>query len=104
MDVDVIHTALNAMTTEERDKFMKEGLCFRCRKPGHISKDCPEKGKSNTSSSSSSTPPVYSPKPTAFVPRKMNAKELTAHIRALTAFLDDKEKEEFLEEADKQGF
>ena len=97
MDVDTIHTALNAMTMEERDKFMKEGLCFRCKKPGHISRDCPDKGKNNTSS----TP---TPKPSTFVPRKMTAKELTAHIRALTAFYTSEEREEFLTEAEKEGF
>jgi hypothetical protein len=43
MDVDVIATAMNTMTVEEREKFMKEGLCFWCRKPGHISRDCPLK-------------------------------------------------------------
>ena len=30
MDVDT-------MTTEERTKLMKKGLCFRCKKPGHLS-------------------------------------------------------------------
>jgi hypothetical protein len=34
----------------------------------------------------------------------MMAKELTAHIRALTAQMDDGEKEEFYEEAEKEGF
>ena len=38
MDVDIITTTMNAMTVEERENFMKEGLCFRCRKPGHISR------------------------------------------------------------------
>jgi hypothetical protein len=43
MDVDVIATTLNAMNIKEREKFMREGLCFHCRKPGHISRDCPLK-------------------------------------------------------------
>jgi hypothetical protein len=37
IDVDVIAPTMNTMTIEEQEKFMNEGLCFRCRKPGHIS-------------------------------------------------------------------
>ena len=36
MDVD-------AMTTEERTEAMKKGLCFGCRKHGHLNQDCPNK-------------------------------------------------------------
>ena len=38
MDVD-------AMSIEERNKLMKKGACFRCKKPGHLSKDCPTRNK-----------------------------------------------------------
>ena len=38
MDVD-------AMSIEERNKLMKKGACFRCKKPGHLSKDCLTKNK-----------------------------------------------------------
>ena len=34
------------LTAGERERCMKEGLCLRCRKPGHIAKDCP-KGRRN---------------------------------------------------------
>ena len=30
------------LTPEERERCMKEGLCLRCRKPGHIAKNCPK--------------------------------------------------------------
>ena len=33
---------LSTLSTEERDKCMRLGLCFRCRQPGHLSKDCPK--------------------------------------------------------------
>ena len=39
MDVD-------AMSIEERNELMKKGACFRCKKPVHLSKDCPTKNKS----------------------------------------------------------
>ena len=42
MDVDVITTALNAMSYEERGKYLKKGLCFNCKQPGHVSRDCPK--------------------------------------------------------------
>ena len=38
MDVDVL-------TTKERAELMKKGACFRCRAQGHLSRDCPNKGK-----------------------------------------------------------
>lgn len=28
------------LTPEERDKCMRQGLCLRCRQPGHMAKDC----------------------------------------------------------------
>ena len=38
MDVD-------AISIEERNKLMKKEACFRCKKPGHRSKDCLRKNK-----------------------------------------------------------
>ena len=36
--------------------------------------------------------------------KKMNMKELYAHIQSLTAQMDDEEKERFYDEAEKEGF
>jgi hypothetical protein len=44
MDIDAIRTT-GRLTDEERTKLMKEGRCFRCRKLGHMSRACPDKGK-----------------------------------------------------------
>lgn len=85
------------MTVEEREKFMCEGLCFHCRKPGHISRDCPLK-KGN-----SQTPPRPSTTPTA-PPKKLKGAELVAHIRSLTASLDKEEMQQFMDLADETGF
>jgi hypothetical protein len=86
MDVDAIQT-------EKRDEALRKGLCFGCGKPGHLNKDCPNKRKPTSSS-----PPSYTP------PRKMAAKELYMHIRSLTALMNKTEKEEFYQEAEKEGF
>ena len=39
MDIDVIKVA--RLTPEERKRCIEKGLCFRCRKPGHLSGACP---------------------------------------------------------------
>jgi hypothetical protein len=47
MDIDTICT-MGKLTDEERTKLMKEGRCFCCRKLGHMSRACPDKGKGKT--------------------------------------------------------
>ena len=50
----------------------------------------------------STSPPSYVPSP---IPqKKMNPKELVAHIQSVTAQMGPDEKEEFLDEAEKEGF
>ena len=95
MDVD-------AITTEKQGEWMKKGLCFNCNKPGHISRFCPDKRRttSSTTTASTSSPPSYAPNP----PKKMNPKEFVAHIRSVTAEMGPEEREEFLDEAEKEGF
>ena len=87
---------IDAMTTERKSEMMEKGLCFNCNKPGHISKFCPDKQKPTTSLSSS--PPSYTPI------KKMAPKEFVDHIQSMTALMDPEEKEEFLTEAEKEGF
>ena len=99
MNIDVITWTYKAMMDEERTELMKKGLCFRCKKARHLSWDCPEKkGKPMT------PPTLVAPSTLTTTPKKMMAKELTAHIRSLTALLNDKEKTEFYDEAEKAGF
>ena len=95
MDVD-------ALSMDKRSDMMKKGLCFHCNKSGHISKFCPEKRKASTSTSSLTSLPSYVLSPT--LQKKMNPKELVAHIHSVTAQMGPDEKEEFLNEAEKEGF
>jgi hypothetical protein len=46
MDIDVVSTAINVMSYEERGEYLRKGLCFNCKQPGHVSRDCPNKKKS----------------------------------------------------------
>ena len=36
---------VDAMSIKERNELMEKGACFRCKKPGHLSKDCLSKNK-----------------------------------------------------------
>ena len=89
MDVD-------ALSVEKRDEMMKKGLCFGCGKPRHLNRDCPNKRRPTTPTSSA--PPSYSP------PKKMGAKELYTHIRSLTALMSQEEQDEFYKTAEEEGF
>ena len=95
MDVDVLNM-------DKRGDMMKKGLCFNCNKAGHISRFCPEKWKASTSTPSTTSPLSYTP--SHALPKKMNPKEFVAHIRSVTAQMGPEEKEEFLDEAEKEGF
>jgi hypothetical protein len=39
MDVDAVRVA--KLTPDERKRCIEKGLCFRCRKSGHLSNECP---------------------------------------------------------------
>lgn len=44
--MDIGNIQLTKLTSEERERCMKEGLCLRCRRKGHMAKECP-KGRRN---------------------------------------------------------
>ena len=77
MDVD-------AMSVEQRADAMKKGLCFRCRKQGHLSRDCPDKKKKD--------------EPRKEEKKKWMSKELQMHVRALFDTMDEEEKKRFEED------
>ena len=90
--------AFAALTEDERAKLQKEGRCFRCKRQGHLSRNCPDKLKDakaratgeeettiNAASSSSQTPSPNTQKST-----KINAKELVELVRNMDQ--DEKDK------------
>jgi len=84
MDVD-------AMELEERTKLMKEGRCFKCKKTGHLASACPDKnGKQKEERK--------------YEPKKMDGKQLHTHIRTLFKQMTDEDKDQFMEEAQNEGF
>ena len=79
MDVD-------SMLVEERSNLMRQGACFRCKRRGHLAKDCSNQ-KMNQAP-----------------PKKLSAKDFIAQIRALTK----EEKNNFanlmMNESEEMGF
>ena len=87
---------IDYMSAEDRTEMMRKGLCFKCGKAGHRAGD-PEFHPENQRGG-------YTPlrKPTE--KPKMKGKELHTHIKALLAQMDEEEKNEFFEDASKEGF
>jgi Zinc knuckle len=82
---------VNRLTVEERDKLLKKGKCFRCRKTGHRADECPKKN--------------YDKKKGKEVPKKkMNGRKLYTHVRALFKEMTEEDRDEFLKGAKEAGF
>ena len=79
---------IDRLSMEERTKLMKEGRCFNCKDVGHRANECPEKGSKKKEE-----------------PRKkMNGRELHAHVRSLFKEMSEEDKEEFMKGAEDAGF
>ena len=70
---------IDRLSIEERNRLMKEGRCFKCKKTGHMSRDC--------------TPGLIKP----------DGKTAFTQIRALIAQLDAEEKAKLRESAEMEG-
>lgn len=44
--LETANVKIEKLAPEERRRYMREGLCLRCRAKGHMAKDCP-KGRGN---------------------------------------------------------
>jgi hypothetical protein len=80
---------IDRLTIEEQDKLLKEGKCFRCQKTGHRANECPK----NNDEKKKETPK-----------KKMNGRELHAHVRALFKEMTEEDRDEFLKGAEEAGF
>jgi Retrotransposon gag protein len=84
MDVD-------RLTVDERNKLMKEGRCFKCRNTGHQANEYPE--DDNDKKKGKEVPK-----------KKMNRRELHAHVRALFKEMTEEDRDKFLKGAEEAGF
>jgi Ty3 transposon capsid-like protein/Zinc knuckle len=81
---------IDRLTVEECNKLMKEGRCFKCRNTGHRANECPEEDDKKKGKE---------------VPiKKMNGRELHAHVRALFKEMTEEDRDEFLKGAEEAGF
>ena len=80
MDMDV-------MSMEKQAALMRKGACFICKEPGHLTRDHKKQMEKGND-----------------LPQKIKGKELHAHIRALLAWMEEDDKEDFFANAEKQGF
>jgi len=96
MNINTITTAINAMTYEEQDKYLKKGLCFNCKQPRHLSGDCPRKNPWWLTSKGVE-PPDYIQNQSSSGYSKPDAKEITKYIRTM----NKEEQDELFEEVEK---
>jgi Zinc knuckle len=82
---------IDRLTVNERNKLMKEGRCFKCRNMGHRANECSENDNNKKKGKK--------------VPKKrMNRRELYAHVRALFKEMTEEDRDEFLKGAKEVGF
>jgi Zinc knuckle len=82
---------IDRLMVNKQNKLMKEGRCFKCRNTGHRANKCPEDD--------------HNKKKGKEVPKKkMNGRELHAHVRALFKEMTKEDRDEFLKGAKEAGF
>ena len=72
-DPNSMDTSIGALTEKEKTALMKIRACFRCKKTGHLLRDCPEKNRNNGAQL-----------PQAQTPKKFTPKDIHGNIRSLT--------------------
>ena len=95
MDVD-------AMSMEEQNNLMRKGACFKCKQPGHLSRDCKKTVYQNQNVNKSQM--TWQKKPKTPEVKKMKGKELHSHVRTLMVKMDNNNKDKFFKQADEEGF
>lgn len=104
MDVDAAVTnPLPRLTNEEREHLRKEGRCYRCRRQGHISRECPTPPRTQAKARTTETEPVagpseeappYSPPKTTSVAASASEDKVRQAHRLIQS-MDDEEKRRY---------
>ena len=81
---------IDRLTTEERTALMKEGKCFKCRKQGHLSRDCPTQNQTQNNTRTET-------------PKPWTGKTAATHIRSIISGMTQEEKDNLEKEAEAQG-
>ena len=107
------------MTLEERERYIKQGLCFRCHQPGHVSRECGQSrsrtvaavGTSSTFAPSPlipqqppQTPPTSAQTPTLTPSPYKGAAEAYAYMKAIYNSLPESEQTRLLSNMENSDF
>ena len=71
-DPNMMDTSIGALMEKEKTALMKIRACFRCKKTGHLSRDCPDKNQNGGQQAQ------------AQAPKKISPKDIHGNIRSLT--------------------
>jgi hypothetical protein len=97
MDVDATTIPFQKLTDADREKYRKEGRCFRCREKGHMARNCPKNNKAVVKTADIPTPTTpTTPTPTANVTKLTKAQQ----IRVLEDAMTEEERGEYLDTRD----
>jgi Zinc knuckle len=80
---------IDRLSIDERTRLMKEGRCFKCKNTGHRANECPDNEKKK-----------FKEEPK----KKMNGRELYAHVQALFKDMTEEGKDKFIKGAEEAGF
>jgi len=99
------------MSLEERDRHMKQGLCFRCHQTGHVSQECAQTRPTGSRPiQNMNTPPVTSFTFTSSTipnhppPTYTKAADTYARIKVIYKELPDDEKNKLADDFESMGF
>ena len=85
--MDMVIAAFNTLSVEEKDRLMREGLCFKCGKPGHYAANCRRTSTQGQNQSRASTRSFQCPRKGKGKPHKLTKKDKGRHTYAFVRTL-----------------
>ena len=96
------------MTIEEREKHIRNGLCFRCHQTGHVARECalpgPSRSRQVNNTYHAPTPAPTSPTPSPPSIKSTIAADAFAQMRAIYKGLSDEEQTSLIKSMESTGF